>query len=129
VRRIGEIIAGQVDLDCIVAAGGGFATRHALLEATSSGLSDGVVRIGVVADRAFGFYYADDLEALRSAGAELVAIDALHDRNLPPLDGLFIGGGFSGNVRTGNSRRTRACARTFARRRWAACRSMLSAAV
>lgn len=94
VRRIGEIIAGQVDLDCIVAAGGGFATRHASLEATSSGLSDGVVRIGVVADRAFGFYYADDLEALRIAGAELVAIDALHDRNLPPLDGLFIGGGF-----------------------------------
>jgi len=53
------------------------------------------VRIGVPMDRAFGFYYADDLRALREAGAEIVAIDTLHDPLLPPrLDGLFIGGGF-----------------------------------
>jgi hypothetical protein len=32
--------------------------------------------------------------ALQEAGAELVPIDTLHDAHLPPLDGLFIGGGF-----------------------------------
>jgi cobyrinic acid a,c-diamide synthase len=52
------------------------------------------VRIGIARDRAFGFYYADDLVALQGAGAELVPIDTLHDQHLPPLDGLFIGGGF-----------------------------------
>ncbi len=52
------------------------------------------LRIGIARDRAFGFYYADDLEALRAGGAELVFIDTLHDQGLPALDGLFIGGGF-----------------------------------
>ncbi|MCW5636349.1 MAG: cobyrinate a,c-diamide synthase [Rubrivivax sp.] len=52
------------------------------------------LRIGVARDRAFGFYYADDLEALRAGGAQLVFIDTLHDQRLPALDGLFIGGGF-----------------------------------
>ena len=52
------------------------------------------VRLGVARDAAFGFYYPGDLEALRAAGAELVTFDALHDANLPAVDGLFIGGGF-----------------------------------
>lgn len=45
-------------------------------------------------DAAFGFYYADDLEALERAGADLVFFDALQDASLPACDGLFIGGGF-----------------------------------
>jgi cobyrinic acid a,c-diamide synthase len=52
------------------------------------------VRIGIARDRAFGFYYPDDLAALQAAGAELVPIDTLHDTRLPAMDGLFIGGGF-----------------------------------
>ena len=51
-------------------------------------------RIGIVRDRAFGFYYADDLDRLTAAGATLVEIDALADPALPELDGLVIGGGF-----------------------------------
>ena len=52
------------------------------------------VRIGWARDKAFGFYYVDDLDALRAAGAELVPLDTLHDPHLPEVDGLFIGGGF-----------------------------------
>lgn len=52
------------------------------------------VRIGVLKDAAFQFYYAENLEALESAGAELVEINALTTPALPPLDGLYIGGGF-----------------------------------
>ncbi|MFN3397289.1 MAG: cobyrinic acid a,c-diamide synthase, partial [Sulfurimicrobium sp.] len=45
--------------------------------------------------QAFGFYYAEDLEAMRQGGAEIIPFDTLHDRELPPaLDGMFIGGGF-----------------------------------
>ena len=52
------------------------------------------VRIGVIRDRAFNFYYPENLEALEQAGAELVFIDALSDTHLPAVDGLLIGGGF-----------------------------------
>ncbi|MFH7320776.1 cobyrinate a,c-diamide synthase [Desulfurivibrio sp. D14AmB] len=51
-------------------------------------------RIGYLHDAAFQFYYPDNLEALAAAGADLVAINALRDRELPELDALYIGGGF-----------------------------------
>jgi cobyrinic acid a,c-diamide synthase len=52
------------------------------------------VRIGIARDAAFAFYYPGDLEALRAAGAELVPINTLHDKKLPDVDALLIGGGF-----------------------------------
>jgi cobyrinic acid a,c-diamide synthase len=53
------------------------------------------VTIGVIRDKAFQFYYEENLEALRISGARLVMIDALEADKLPDgLDGLYIGGGF-----------------------------------
>ncbi|MDZ7750841.1 MAG: cobyrinate a,c-diamide synthase [Gammaproteobacteria bacterium] len=52
------------------------------------------LRLGVLRDAAFGFYYADDLEDLAAGGAELVYIDAIQDRQLPAIDALVLGGGF-----------------------------------
>lgn len=52
------------------------------------------IAIGVIRDRAFTFYYPENLEALSDAGAELVFIDALRDIHLPNVDALYIGGGF-----------------------------------
>ncbi len=52
------------------------------------------VKIGILQDAAFQFYYSENLEALERAGAELVYINALQDSKLPELDGLYIGGGF-----------------------------------
>lgn len=51
------------------------------------------VRIGVIRDRVFSFYYPENLEGLADAGAELIYVDSLQDR-LPDVDGLYIGGGF-----------------------------------
>lgn len=51
------------------------------------------VRIGILRDRAFNFYYPENLEALAEAGAEVIYVNSLKDR-LPDIDGLYIGGGF-----------------------------------
>jgi cobyrinic acid a,c-diamide synthase len=53
-----------------------------------------VIKVGVIQDTAFQFYYPENLEALQLRGAELIAINAMEDKRLPELDGLYIGGGF-----------------------------------
>ena len=52
------------------------------------------VKIGYIKDQSFSFYYPENLEALTSAGAELIPISAINDNHLEDLDGLYIGGGF-----------------------------------
>jgi len=52
------------------------------------------VRVGVARDRAFQFYYAENLDLLRRAGAELVFWSPMDDATLPEVDGLFLGGGY-----------------------------------
>jgi cobyrinic acid a,c-diamide synthase len=96
VEQIGAMVAAQVDLARIVAlaeSAGPIAAAPQTI-ARPPRLIGGKVRIGLAQDKAFGFYYPDDLEALRAAGAEIVTIDTLRDPHLPAVDGLFIGGGF-----------------------------------
>ena len=94
IKQIGEAIAEQVDLDKLLTL-----TQKSPLDipckSKVSQLQCGEkVRIGIARDRSFGFYYADDLDAMEAAGAELVPFDALRDAQMPEIDGLFIGGGF-----------------------------------
>jgi cobyrinic acid a,c-diamide synthase len=56
--------------------------------------SSGRPKIGFIRDSAFWFYYPDNLELLEQLGASLVACSALDDKELPPVDALYIGGGF-----------------------------------
>jgi len=52
------------------------------------------VRVGVLRDEAFQFYYPENLRMLEEKGAEVVEISAMTDEPLPDLDALYIGGGF-----------------------------------
>ncbi len=94
VDEIGALIASQVDLDAVLAVARAAATLAPVPAGAPAPAAGARVRVAIARDAAFGFYYPGDLEALREAGAELVAFDALHDTRLPQADGLFIGGGF-----------------------------------
>jgi len=95
INRLAEAVAGGVDLDHIVAiAKSAEGPRLAAVPVPVATPKIKDIRIGVARDAAFGFYYPDDLEALQTAGAEIVPFDCLNDKNLPDVDGLFIGGGF-----------------------------------
>jgi cobyrinic acid a,c-diamide synthase len=94
ISEIGNAIASQVDLGKLLALSSRAPLATPDKAATCSPDSLQKIRIGIAHDRAFGFYYADDMEALTAAGAELVSFDTLNDAHLPDVDGLFIGGGF-----------------------------------
>ena len=92
IAEIGKRVGGSVDLTKL---GEIAATAPELPFTPAQKESPGrAVKIGVARDTAFGFYYADDLEALTAAGAELVFFNTLTDAQIPQVDGLFIGGGF-----------------------------------
>jgi cobyrinic acid a,c-diamide synthase len=89
--RLAEIVERSVDVDRLlaVAAPLGEAARGAATVRTASR-----VRIGVAGDAAFQFYYSENLDLLRAAGADLVFWSPLTDPALPHVDGLYLGGGY-----------------------------------
>ena len=116
ISEIGSIINSQVDLDKLLA----LSVKDTLPAPAKAHLSNSLpageranvksifkfpadisafpsaekLKVGIARDRAFGFYYADDLDALTAAGAELIPFDTLGDGHLPDVDALYIGGGF-----------------------------------
>ena len=53
------------------------------------------IRVGIARDRAFSFYYEDNLDLLRGNGAEIVEFSPIKDSVLPEnLNALYFGGGY-----------------------------------
>lgn len=53
------------------------------------------VKIGIAKDKAFCFYYRDNLELLENLGAEFVEFSPIKDEKLPDdISGIIIGGGY-----------------------------------
>jgi cobyrinic acid a,c-diamide synthase len=90
-RRLAEACARWVDLDALrLLARPGVPARATRPAAPSTPRA----RIGVARDAAFQFYYPENLDLLREAGAELVFWSPLDDPVPLDADGLYLGGGY-----------------------------------
>lgn len=53
------------------------------------------VKVAVARDKAFNFYYEDNLDILKNLGAKLIEFSPMDHKKLPRgIDGIYIGGGF-----------------------------------
>jgi cobyrinic acid a,c-diamide synthase len=61
----------------------------------SSSTNRPAAKLAIAKDRAFCFYYEDNIEMLKAAGIECLFFSPLQDRKLPEgIDGLYLGGGY-----------------------------------
>lgn len=51
-------------------------------------------KIAVAYDKAFNFYYKENLELLKQMGVEIIKFSPLNDKYVPKADCIYIGGGF-----------------------------------
>ena len=103
-----QVAAEHIDLEAIYeliqdlpqldAEGRGQKSEVSLQQTTDSGqITSAEVdrpKIGIIKDSAFQFYYPENINALKEAGAETVFISPLTSQTLPELHALYIGGGF-----------------------------------
>ena len=95
---LADWVEASVDLDRLFAIASG--ASGVMAEPYPSGLTQSEARgsrarIGIARDQAFCFYYQDNLDLLKSYGAELVEFSPITDGALPNrLDGLYLGGGY-----------------------------------
>lgn len=95
-ERLADTVIGSVDLEHIMRIAKNAAPLPwAELPGKAQDHQPHLVRIGVARDRAFHFYYQENLQLLQTFGAELVDFSPLSDQRLPErLDALYLGGGF-----------------------------------
>lgn len=91
-RELGKLATEWLDLDQILTLAK-TASSQSFIERPVSQVAPRC-RIGVAYDEAFHFYYGYNLAALEQSGAELVRFSPIRDRALPPMDGLYFGGGY-----------------------------------
>ncbi len=95
IKTASKLVSKHIEIDKLISI-----ARPAKLPKNKSLLSAGESlgtspRIAVARDRAFSFYYDENLDMLRDLGAKLVFFSPLLDKGLPKdTDGLYIGGGY-----------------------------------
>ena len=94
VDKLGSLIGDNVNIERILEIAKNAKPLEAELKSSPIVIEDKKCRIGVLRDRAFSFYYPENIEALAEAGAEIVYIDSMKDQHLPDIAGMYIGGGF-----------------------------------
>ncbi|VAX25844.1 Cobyrinic acid a,c-diamide synthetase [hydrothermal vent metagenome] len=95
-ERLADTIEKSVDLDKIIRLASCARPFSGAISSAKAG--DGSVfpvNIGVAYDKAFHFYYPDNLEAMEEHGARIVKFSPVGDERIPDdVDAIYIGGGY-----------------------------------
>lgn len=93
VDAMADLVAVHVDLAGVVAAAASAVTDEPW-DPAAGATGAARVRVAIAAGKAFTFGYAEHVEMLQAAGAEVVGFDPLTDTLPPGTDGLVLPGGF-----------------------------------
>ena len=99
VRTLGALVASAVDLDAVLAAARAAGPLPVQPWSPPPPLGRPIPGrrplVAVAGGPAFSFGYAETLELLVAAGADVTTVDPIRDESLPPgTDALVVGGGF-----------------------------------
>jgi len=96
IRRITNLVERHIDLDRLVRMALPVASSPILSAPAQAGCdAHDPVRIAVAHDKAFCFYYQDNLDLLRHWGAQLAYFSPMSDTSLPDgVNGIYLGGGY-----------------------------------
>ncbi len=93
VSELAQTVQAHIDLDRLMSIGAEVGKEVQPVRTRPAGQPR--TRIGVAWDKAFCFYYEDNLDLLRLAGAEPVFFSPLTDEHLPEdISGIYLGGGY-----------------------------------
>ncbi len=92
IERVAAAVASGVDLDRLLAVAATAAPVEVVPQPRQP--AGHPVRVAVIRDQAFNFYYPENLESLSAGGAHLVTVAALADEEIPDVHAIYIGGGF-----------------------------------
>ena len=91
IAAIGNLVEQTVDIDLLLSIANN-AQSCEYEEFTVEPVSP--CTIAVAMDKAFNFYYADNLKLIERMGVTIIPFSPLTDKKLPDADGVYIGGGF-----------------------------------
>ncbi len=94
-EELADVFERHISIDAIMRIARSASPLSATEPASEVKICRKRVSIGVAYDRAFHFYYSDNLDELALRGCNLIWFSPLEDRELPEdLDGLYLGGGY-----------------------------------
>lgn len=96
IEKLADTVLKHIDVDTITRhTAQGMRQEEEGIKQPMISCSSPIARIAVAYDKAFCFYYEDNLDMLRDAGAEVVRFSPISDTCIPAgVDAVYLGGGY-----------------------------------